>query len=431
MVVLFKILSCSKFKRVRLETAAGILAVAGFTGNAAAADMATKAPPPSVPSAYDWSGFYLGGHLGYAWGTSNFTGPPGNPGTLDLYKPFDSFDESGSFFAGVQAGYDFMLPNRFVIGTAVDASFPSWPNLAGVSIGDISAPFASDKGPESYAETMLDFGTVRGRVGYAPGNWLFYATGGFAWAYDQLTLTQLTSGVTDSPLLWRLGWAAGAGVEVPLVPHWTASLEYLYTDYGKATVIFGNAGQRFGSDFSLQELRAGLNYRFGANSADDKEQPGVLNPDDFNVHGQTTFTWQGYPAIRSPYMGNNSLPGSGEGRQTTDMTLFVGTRLWQGAELWVDPEIEQGFGLADTHGAAGFPSGESYKLGASYPYARLQRYYVRQTINVGGDSQKVDADINQFAGSQTSNRLVLTVGKFSVVDVLIPTNTPTIPNQTF
>jgi high affinity Mn2+ porin len=392
--------------------------VLGCVGNAAAADMPTKAPP-SAPSAYDWTGFYLGGHMGYAWGSSNFSGPPGSgiSGTLDLYKPFDSFNESGSFFAGVQAGYDYMLPNRFVVGAAVDASFPSWPNLAGISIGDISAPFPSVNGPETYAETMLDFGTVRARIGYAPGNWLFYATGGLAWAYDQLTLTQLATGVTDSPFLWRLGWAAGGGVEVPLVPHWTAFLEYLYTDYGNNSVIFSNAGQRFASDFSLQELRAGLNYRFGGDPASDKGQPGVLNPDDFNVHGQTTFTWQGYPAIRSPYMGNNSLPGSGQGRETTDMTLFVGARLWQGAELWVDPEVDQGFGLADTHGAAGFPSGESYKLGASYPYARLQRYFVRQTINLGGDSQKIDADINQFEQSVTANRLVLTVGKFSIVDV--------------
>ena len=84
---------------------------------------------------------------------------------------------------------------------------------------------------------MLDMGTLRGRVGYAPGNWLFYATGGFAWAYDQLTMTQLdNSGTTDSPFLWRLGWAAGAGVEMPLAPNWTAGLEYLYTRYGNSTV---------------------------------------------------------------------------------------------------------------------------------------------------------------------------------------------------
>ena len=78
---------------------------------------------------------------------------------------------------------------------------------------------------------------------------------------------------------------------------------------------------------------------------------------------------------------------------------------------WIDPEIDQGFGFANMHGAAGFPSGESSSA-TTYPYARLQRYFVRQAIDLGGASEKVDADINQFAGSQTANRLVLTVGRF-------------------
>ena len=58
-----------------------------------------------------------------------------------------------------------------------------------------------------------------------------------------------------------------------------------------------------------------------------------------------------------------------------------------------------------------------YKLGADYPYTRVQRYFVRQTIDLGGETEKVDADVNQFAGSVTANRLVLTVGKFSIVDI--------------
>jgi len=83
----------------------------------------------------------------------------------------------------------------------------------------------------------------------------------------------------------------------------------------------------------------------------------------------------------------------------------------------VDPEIDQGFGLANAHGAAGFTTGESYKLGSVWPYARVQRYFVRQTIDLGGDAEKVDADINQFAGSQNANRLVLTIGRFYIVDL--------------
>ena len=111
------------------------------------------------------------------------------------------------------------------------------------------------------------------------------------------------------------------------------------------------------------------------------------------------------------------MPGGGQGRETTDLTLSVGVRLWQGAQAWMQPEIDQGHGLEDTHGVAGFTSAESYKIGFTYPYARMQRYFVRQTVDLGGDTEKVDADFSQFASTQTANRLVLTFGRFSVVDI--------------
>jgi len=395
------------------------IALAGAK-HACAADLsailAMKAPPPAAP-AYDWTGFYVGAHIGYADGTSNWTTAPGLGGTVNFFQPFDAFTGWGSYFGGIQAGYDKLLPNRFVLGAELDASFPTFPNLNGTSIGGTSI-FNSPFGPESYSETVLSSGTLRGRIGYAPGQWLFYATAGFAWTYDQLTLTNLTTGTTDSPFLWRLGWAAGAGIEAPVAPHWTARLEYLFTEYGNSDLLFANAGQRFNSDLSLQELRAGLNYQFGADpGVTIAAAPGIPGTDQVNFHGQATFTWQGYPAIRSPYTGSNSLIGSGEGRETADATLFAGLRLWQGAEFWIDPEIDQGFGLASTHGVAGFTSAEAYKVGADYPYTRLQRYFIRQTIDLGGDSLTVDADINQFAGSQTANRLVLTIGKFAIVDI--------------
>jgi len=381
--------------------------------------MATKALPLSSasPSAYDWTGVYVGGHLGYAWGSSDWT-TAGVSGSHSLSQAVNTFDESGSFFAGVQAGYNYMLANRLLVGAEADASFPSFVSLAGISIGGTSTFTSPVFGQETYSETVLSSGTVRGRVGYAPGNWLLYATGGFAWTYDQLTLTQLSTGATASPFLWRLGWAAGVGVEAPVAPHWTAKFEYLFTDYGKSSATFGGIGQAVSSDFLLHELRAGLNYQFAAAPAAAggfvKATP---ETDWLNFHSQATFTWQGYPAIRSAFSGPNSLLASGEGRETADATLFTGIRLWQGAEIWVNPEIDQGFGLADTHGVAGFLSAEAYKLGADYPYARVHRYFLRQTIDLGGETEKVDADINQFAGSQTANRLVLTVGKFAVVDI--------------
>lgn len=405
----------------------GALVIASDKG--AAADDVTKASaiPYADPATYQWNGFYAGGHLGYAWGSSNWTasspGAPSVSGSFSLAQPIDIFSNTGSFFEGLQAGYNYVLPNRLLIGAEVDGSFPSFPNLAGITIGGTSNLTSPTFGPETYRETVSASGTVRGRIGYAPGSWLFYATGGFAWTYDRLTLTQLGTGATESPFLWRLGFAVGAGVEAPILPHWTARLEYLFSDYGNSGTTFFGGAQRFNSDFMLHEVRAGVNYQFGNDAPPAYAPPLVTKApttpdlDNVNFHGQTTFVWQGYPAIRSPFQGINSLLGGGEGRETFDATLFAGVRLWKGAELWINPEIDQGFGFSDTHGVAGFPTAESFKLGSTYPYARIQRAFVRQTIDLGGESQKVEDDINQFAGSHTTNRLVLTAGRFYIVDV--------------
>jgi high affinity Mn2+ porin len=391
---------------------------------ASAADLTAWQSGPQTR--FDWNGFYAGGHLGYAWGNSNWiAGSPGAAnlsGSFSMAQPIDSFNESGSFLAGLQGGYNYVLPNRLLLGAEVDATFPAFQNLSGLSIGNIINLTSPTLSAETYGENVLASGTVRGRVGYAPGSWLFYATGGFAWTYNQQSLTQVSSGNSATPFLWRLGWAAGAGVEVPIAPHWTARLEYLFTDYAKSTNTFFSGAQTVNSDFSVQELRLGLNYQFGygapsANAPLVSKAPALPDPDNINFHGQATFTWQGYPAIRSAFQGPNSLTAGGQGRETIDATLSAGARLWQGAEFWADPEIDQGHGLADTHGVAGFPSAEAYKQGSDYPYARVQRYFVRQTIDLGGETQKVESDLHQFAGSQTENRLVLTVGKFSVADI--------------
>ena len=98
--------------------------------HALAADdvVVTKTPPLRVSSAYDWSGFYAGGHLGYAWGSSKWTasspGAPNVSGSFNLAQPIDTFSETGSFFAGLQAGYNYMLPNRLLVGAEIDAIVP-------------------------------------------------------------------------------------------------------------------------------------------------------------------------------------------------------------------------------------------------------------------------------------------------------------------
>jgi high affinity Mn2+ porin len=139
--------------------------------------------------------------------------------------------------------------------------------------------------------------------------------------------------------------------------------------------------------------------------------------DWWGLHGQSTFVTQYHPGFHAAFSGPNSLEPQAQARETFDLTLIGGLRLWRGAELWVNPEVDQGFGLSNTLGVAGFTSGEAYKVGADVPYFELPRLFVRQTINLGGEVAHIEAGLNQLAGSQTANRVVVTVGKFAVVDV--------------
>ncbi|MEO7208753.1 MAG: carbohydrate porin [Steroidobacteraceae bacterium] len=138
----------------------------------------------------------------------------------------------------------------------------------------------------------------------------------------------------------------------------------------------------------------------------------------FAVHGQFTYVEQGTSGFNAPYRGPNSLTPN-IGAETTDATLFLGARLWPGAEAWLNGELDQGHGLDNTLGAAGFPSGEAYKVGKNQPYFRLQRAFVRQTLNLQDDAnaQDIDAAANQLRGSQSADRVVITIGKLSVVDI--------------
>lgn len=137
---------------------------------------------------------------------------------------------------------------------------------------------------------------------------------------------------------------------------------------------------------------------------------------DWAVHGQATLVVQGVGGFRSPYEGTNSLQ-SRQTKETVDATAYFGVRPWQGAEIWINPEVDQGFGLSNTLGVAGFPSAEAYKVGKRAPYLRLQRLFLRQTIGLGGGQEAVAASANQLAGMRDANRIVVTIGKFGVGDV--------------
>ena len=139
--------------------------------------------------------------------------------------------------------------------------------------------------------------------------------------------------------------------------------------------------------------------------------------ENWSLHGQATLVEQYHPAFRSPYRGPNSLDPGSRGNETFDLTAYAGARLWPGGELYFNPEIDQGFGLSNTLGVAGYPSGEAYKVGSSAPYFRLQRLFFRQTVDLGGAAETVAPGANQLGATRSADNLVVTLGKFSVTDI--------------
>ena len=147
------------------------------------------------------------------------------------------------------------------------------------------------------------------------------------------------------------------------------------------------------------------------------ERSSPVSDERFSVHGQATGIWQGYGRIRSPYEGENSLPGGGQGRETISVTPAIGIQTWQGGAIYLNPELFQGFGLAQTHGLGGFSNGEAQKGGSLYPKGYVARVYLQQTFGLGGSTEKVESDFNQLGGTRDVSRVTVTSGKFAVNDI--------------
>jgi outer membrane immunogenic protein len=188
---------------------------------AIAADMAprtyTKAPAYAASPIYNWTGFYVGGHVGGGFpGSNNLVG-----GSND-----------GTFMGGVQAGYDMQFSPNWVVG--VEANY-SWL--------DTNSSFANN-----------GLGSVTGRLGYTWGPSLLYVKGGYAWADSRFTNGFSGDGGRD-------GYTIGGGLEYMFTQNWSGKVEYQYYDFGNVTALRpGFAAVGFTND--EHTVKAGLNYRF-------------------------------------------------------------------------------------------------------------------------------------------------------------------------
>lgn len=135
------------------------------------------------------------------------------------------------------------------------------------------------------------------------------------------------------------------------------------------------------------------------------------------LHGQATFVWQYAPAFPSPYQGGSSLTPGDQARQTFSTDFILGRKLWEGAEVIVNPQIFRGFGLSQGVGAAAFPNGEAFKIGSDQPQIYFARLFLRQTFALSQDTVPGDPDDPlHFNQPLPRERITLSAGKFSLFD---------------
>ncbi|HEY8261312.1 MAG TPA: carbohydrate porin [Methylosinus sp.] len=410
----------------------------------------------------------------------------------DAYDPFaPNRDRAGVAF-GAQIGYDWQKgPWVYGLESELsylDLRRGDDGPLAGAGIlGASTRALASDENGEYFATVRGRLGYAFGRtlvygaMGVAAGGWrgasfLTVAPGGVVGPFY--------APVSQSS---RMKFVVGAGLEQALFDRWSARLEYTYVNQQLQTRLFDDYAS---AAFAVRQrseahvLRLGLNYRFdpqeevgpdGESGATEETQSGKAETADegetgapdaggkdddeksggkskskakgrqaqkekkekqdekskeelYSFHGQLTAVLQGYPKFPALYSGERSFPPNGLANAGSTSNLFFGLRLWKGGAVYLNPEIDVGYGVANSVGAAAYVDGAVAKVGRAAPYMRFQRYFLRQIVGLGGNGQAGDPDTgsynevlestqNQLSGKVDKDRIILTIGKFAVPDV--------------
>lgn len=328
--------------RVSSVSLSTVLAVV-LAGPVFAADVAKRPPPVAEPIAVPlslWSGFYVGANAGVGGGKVDYpvgiaAGPLAVAGSAGM--------NAAGMIAGVQAGYNWVFPNRILAG--IEADF-GWSNLedklsaggtltsGGVPIGSAGAAVGS----------RLDYlGTVRGRLGYIVTDpWLVYLTGGWAWGSVN---SFYSAGIVGGPSVAgdvsknMSGWAAGIGTEYAITPDISFRAEYLHVDLGSANLAALAVGPVAASvrvapayDF----VRAGVNYRFGGTGSSTAMQPSAFTaPRNFDWTGLHIGVNGGYGMGTHDYPITATLGAVGiSGKAAGDASGFLG-----GAQIGYDLQL--------------------------------------------------------------------------------------------
>jgi outer membrane immunogenic protein len=205
------------------------------------------------PAVYNWTGLYLGPNVGCGW--SRFALSQFALADRGGFSGLQS--NGGGCFVGGQLGYNYQFPTNFVAGIEADAAFA---DITGQGAAVEEATEAS-----VFRHKIADFGTLRGRLGYAYGQALPYVTGGWAWARNSLNVIS-DAGPNTTATHLHSGWTLGAGIEYAVTPKWSVKGEYLYADLGSknyAVVVDDNAVPPGANlDLKVHTFKLGANYHW-------------------------------------------------------------------------------------------------------------------------------------------------------------------------
>ncbi len=256
-----------------------LAAVTVLVGPSAWARVKTPPPPPPPPVA-SWTGFYVGGTAGGAWGRFATTSSTFNPGGGEFApSSIAAFNAAGiqsikpaGFTGGIEAGYNWQLGNVLL---GVEGDLESFHLSGSANSGPLVYPCCA---PSTFTVTSSArtnwLATVRGRLGYVAGDWLFFATGGAAFTtlHGTFGFSETFYGISElAPLsAAKSGYSVGGGVEAKLWSQWSAKVEYLHVDFGTVTTgSVAGAGilvipLQFTHTIDLKAdlVRLGLNYHF-------------------------------------------------------------------------------------------------------------------------------------------------------------------------
>lgn len=380
-----------------------------------------RATQPSDPADHAlWAGPYLGAgaSAGGSFGRYDFKASRwGRTSVSGLTSGFGAAGSNTPFLGGGFAGYNWQS-GPIVWG--LEGTVAAAPLERAVEADAVKdAAGAPDRSLGGFRVKRDVMGSVRARVGYALDDYLLYGTAGLAMASERTIASGAPGLVGGSRRASEvLGLTFGFGLEAIVSSNATLGVDYQRSQF--------SAGRSAGLDPGLRGLppaRIATDdvmarfswYPTGLRMTPQPPEPEENESADWTLHGQTTFIQQATPSFRSPYVGPNSfLPR--QGRETWTVTGYLGRRLWEGAEVYFNPELNQGFVLSRTLGIGGYINGEAQKAGAPYPKFRPQRYFLRQVIGLGGETESVPDGLNQIAGTRDIDRVTVTVGKFAVGD---------------